>query len=94
MKLAVALGMDEGEALCTEKLMALLTENRGTRLITLIAERVHRNLRYCVVAPVAIEMTLPEARNAEVILAVIAMEGSSTIFAFFTLLLRLDDFSI
>jgi hypothetical protein len=46
------------------------------------------------VSAVTIEVTFPEAGNAEVILTIIAMEGSSTVLTLFTLLLRLDDLSI
>jgi len=94
MELSVALRMDEGEAFCTQKLLALLAENSGPRLVALITERVHCDLRNCMVSAVSIEVAFPKAWNTEVILAIITSESSSTIFTFFTLLLRLNDLPI
>jgi hypothetical protein len=47
-----------------------------------------------VISPVSIEVALPKARNAKVVLAKIAMEGGSAILTLFTLLLRLDDLPV
>jgi len=86
--------MNECEAFCAQKLLALLAEHGCSCLVALIAERVHCDFRNCVVSPVAIEVAFPKARNAEIILAIITTEGSGAIFTFFTLLLRLDDLPI
>jgi hypothetical protein len=46
------------------------------------------------ISAVSIEVALPKARNAEIILAIVTMKCSSAILAFFTFLLRLDNLSI
>jgi len=94
VKLSIALCMDEGEALSTLKLLALLAENCRSCLITLVAERINCDLRHSVIAAIAIEVAFPEARNAEEILTEVTAESSTTILAFFTLLLWLNYFSI
>jgi hypothetical protein len=91
---AIALRMDEGEALRAHQFLRLLAKDSGSNVSTLVAHGYHIDLRRCVVPPIAIEVTLPEALHAKVVEAIVAREGCWVVTALFASLLRLDDVPI
>jgi len=72
----------------------LLAKHCGTYILALVALRHYVYLRRSVRPAMAIDVTLPEAFDAEVVEAVITSEGSWIIFALVTTLLRLYDVTI
>lgn len=86
--------MYKSEALSAKQLLALLAKYCGPRCAALITERIDSDFGDCVGPPIAIEVTLPKAWNAEGVLAIIASESRSAILALLALLLGLDDLAI
>lgn len=63
------------ETFRAHQLLTLLAEDCGSDILALITHRIDVHLRCCVLSPVAIEMTLPEALHAEIVEAIITSKG-------------------
>ncbi len=75
MELAVTLAVQEGEAVRAKQSLFLLVKNSSPDDAAVLAHRGQTDFRKRVLAPVPVEVVVPQARAAEVITAEVGAEG-------------------